>query len=180
MIRRPSRPVWVLAVAGLLTGCALKHPVSALKQTVGKAPQLELQGTVVPDANSDSPIPLDVVIVRDKTALKQIEKMDAAAWFGDKGRCTFRGGSKAKVEFHSWEFVPGQSFTVRVRVSADTNAVLAFANYASAAPHRMALPNSGAEKILLDKNGATVEGKSSNPSSDATLAPEIQKVCPDD
>lgn len=180
MIRRPSQPVWALAVAVLLTGCALKHPVSALKQTLGKEPQLELQGTVVPGANSDSPIPLDVVIVRDKTAFKQIEKMDAAAWFGDKGRCTFRGGSKAKVEFHSWEFVPGQSFTLRVPVSADTHAVLAFADYSSAAPHRIALPNSGAEKIMLDRNGVTVVGRSANPSSDATLAPEVQKVCPDD
>ena len=180
MIRLPSQPVWLLAVACLVTGCALKHPVSALRQTVGKEPQLELQGTVVPDANSDSPIPLDVVIVHDKTALKQIEKMDATAWFGNKGRCTFRAGSKAKVEFHSWEFVPGQSFTVRVPVSADTNAVLAFADYASAAPHRIALPNSGAEKIVLDKDGAAVAGKAANRTHDATLAPEIQKVCPDD
>lgn len=168
-----------MAAACLMTGCALKHPVSALKHTIGEKPMLELQGTVVSGANADSVIPFDVVVVRDKSTLKQIAKMDAAAWFGEKGRCTYRGGPKSKVEFHSWEFVPGQSFTIRIPVPADTDAVLGFANYSSPAPHRVELADSGAQKILLDKDGVTVTGKGDSHDSDA-FAPEVQKVCPDD
>lgn|GEM_PF-5781202 len=180
MTRAFPHSVWALAAAAwLLAGCALKHPVASIKQTVGQKPSLELQGTVVPDANADSVIPFDVVVVRDKSMLKQISKMDAAAWFGEKGRCTYRGGPKGKVEFHSWEFVPGQSFTLRISVPANTNAVLAFANYKSPAPHRVGLSNSGTQKVLLDNDGVTVVGKGDNHDSD-TPAPEVQKVCPDD
>jgi hypothetical protein len=139
-----------------------------------------VQGTIAANANSDSVIAFDVVTIHDKTLLKQIAQMDAATWFGPKGRCTFRDGQKAKVEFHSWEFVPGQTFLIDVHVPRGTKAVFGFADYATAGEHRISMDTSGSQIVEMDKDGAhTVTGQVARDTT-LTLAPEKQKVCPDD
>ena len=164
------RPV-LLALPLALAGCMLPHP--------GKARVVQLEVVVAPDANDNSVVPFDAVSIRDKKLLKQIAEMDAAAWFGDKGRCTFRGGPKAKVQFHSWEFVPGQIFHIEVPVPGGSKALLGFANYQTPGTHRVELKTSGSQTISLDEEGLKALPR---PMANATEppAPEKQKVCPDD
>jgi hypothetical protein len=169
-----------LAAASLLAGCALLHPRKSFDQAIGHPPTLALQGSIAPGANADSVIPFDVVVVRDKAMLKQISQMDAATWFGAKGRCAYRGGAKAKVQFHSWEFVPGQSFALDVPLPADTRAVIGFADYDSAGEHRLLLPNSGSQFVEMGIDGIHASAGPSNSSPARPSAPEKQKVCPDD
>lgn len=162
----------------LIAGCAIRHPMASLKQTVGAAPSLGLQGTVDAKANQDQVVNLDVVVVGDSSSLKQIEKMDASTWFGPKGRCTFLGQKGVKVEFHSWQFAPGQTFYVHLRTGADAKAVLAFADYSTPGPHRLVLAKSGAQMLELGSAGLhTIDRKAS--SSSESPAPEMQNVCND-
>jgi len=139
-----------------------------------------LQVNVAPGANADSVVPFDVVVIRNKSSLKQISQMDASAWFSPKGRCNYRGDAKSKVQFHSWELVPGQTFRIDVTVTADTKAVFGFANYSDPGDHRVSLVTSGSEVVDMGLDGINARTTNSMPKAMQPLAPEMQKVCPDD
>lgn len=161
-----------------MAGCALTHPVAALKQALGAPPALGLQGAVATKANQDQVVDLDVVVIGDNASLKQIEKMDAATWFGAKGRCTFLGQKGAKVEFHSWQFAPGQTFYVRLVTGDAAKAVLAFADYSTPGPHRVVLARSGAQMLELGSAGLRTIDRKVSPLA-AQPDPEMQNVCND-
>ena len=167
-------------IAGLIVGCALKHPVKSLKQATGHPPTVVLQVQLSADANGDSVVPFDVVVVQNKTLLKTVSQMDAAAWFSPKGRCNYRGGPKAKIQFHSWEFVPGQTFRLDLPVTANTIAVLGFANYSTPGMHRVDFVTSGSQFVDMGEDGVHVLKTVPVPNSSQPPAPEMQKVCPDD
>jgi len=169
-----------LLVAALMAGCALKHPLKSLKQATGHPPTVVLQVQLSADANGDSVVPFDVVVVQSKTLLKTVSQMDAATWFGPKGRCNYRGGPKANIQFHSWEFVPGQTFRIDLPATASTIAVLGFANYSTPGPHRVQFVTSGSEFVDMGEDGVHVLKTVPVPSSAQPSAPEMQKVCPDD
>jgi hypothetical protein len=124
-----------------------------MKQAIGHPPTLALQVNVASDANIDSVVPFDVVVVRNKSLLKQISQLDAATWFSAKGRCNYRGGAKAKVQFYSWELVPGQTFRLDVPVAADTKAVYGFADYSTAGNHRISLASAGGQFVDMGEDG---------------------------
>jgi type VI secretion system protein len=154
--------------------------VKSLKQATGHPPTVVLQVSVAADANGDSVVPFDVVVVRNKALQKTISQMDAATWFGPKGRCNFRGGPKAKVEFHSWEFVPGQTFRIDIEAPADTRAVLGFADYSTPGDHRVSFVTAGSQFVDMGEDGVHVLKSVPVPDSRQPPAPERQKVCADD
>jgi hypothetical protein len=166
--------------AALIAGCALKHPVKSLKQATGHPPTVVLQVQLTADANGDSVVPFDVVVVQNKTLLKTVSQMDATTWFGPKGRCNYRGGSNAKIQFHSWEFVPGQTFRIDLPVTASTIAVLGFANYSTSGTHRVSFVTSGSQFVDMGEDGVHALKTVPVASSTQPSAPEMQKVCPDD
>jgi type VI secretion system protein len=170
----------LLAAASFLAGCALKHPGKSLDQLLGHPPTLALQVNVASDANTDSVVPFDVVVIGDKKLLKKVSQLDAATWFSVKGRCNYRGGPKAKVQFYSWELVPGQSFHLEVPVNADTMAVYGFADYSTPGDHRISLVSSGSEFVDMGQNGVHTSTTVPVPKISDPPAPEKQKVCPDD
>jgi type VI secretion system protein len=169
-----------LVAAAMIVGCALKHPVKSLKQATGHPPTVVLQVNLSADANADSVVPFDVVVVQNKTLLKTVSQMDAATWFGPKGRCNYRGGPKAKIQFYSWEFVPGQTFRIDLSVTANTVAVLGFANYSTPGTHRVDFVTSGSQFVNMGEDGVHVLKTVPVPNSGQPSAPEMQKVCPDD
>lgn len=170
---------WIaLGAAWLLNGCALHRPVTVAPHTVGSSHAIDLEGTVAPHANDDGVVDLDVVAIRNNSSLKEIEKMDATAWFGLKGRCTYLGIPGAKVAFHSWQFAPGQSFYIHLVPGSGVKAVLAFADYPPPGPHRIVLAKSGAQSLELSGDGlSTRASKAFLPAGPAALA--IPNVCPD-
>jgi len=169
-----------LVAAGLVLGCALKHPIKSVKQATGHPPTLVLQVNLAADANGNSVVPFDVVLMRDKSMQKAISQMDAATWFGSKGRCNYRGGPKVKVEFHSWEFVPGQTYRLDIVAETGTRAVLGFANYSNTGDHRVSFVTSGSQFVDLGDDGVHILKNVPVPNSSQAPAQEMQKVCPDD
>jgi hypothetical protein len=164
-----------LAAAALLTGCSLMHPV----RLVRPEKMLAFQVSVAPDANQNSVVPFDVVVIRDKDLLKQIEQMDAAMWFSPKGRCKYRGGPKAKVQFYSWEFVPNQTFAIDVPAMNGAKAVLGFARYSASGEHRVTFTTKGGQSVEMSEDGVHALTIAAVPNGQSPAA-AIQKVCPDD
>jgi hypothetical protein len=142
--------------------------------------ELAFQVHVEPEANQDSVVPFDVVVIRDKDLLKQIGQMDAATWFGAKGRCKYRGGPKAKVQFYSWEFVPNQTFAIDVPEMSGAKAVLGFARYAAPGEHRVSFATKGGQAVEMGADGVHALTAAAVLPNKQPVALEMQKVCPDD
>jgi len=180
MTPRPYVGLLLLATVFFLASCAIKHPATSLKKVVGFSPALDLQGHIAQEANSDSVIPFDIVLVHDKKDAEKISQMDAEAWFGPKGRCNFRGGPKAQVQFHSWEFVPGQSFHIHLVLKDGAQTIYAFARYSSPGKHRIELLGGKNLLLSMEQGGISIPATNPSPQKDAPSAPEQIKVCPDD
>jgi hypothetical protein len=163
-----------LAAAFLLSGCSLLQPVHLARPKV-----LAFQVHVDPDANQDSVVPFDVVVIRDKDLLKQIGQMNAATWFGAQGRCKYRGGPKAKVQFYSWEFVPNQTFDIDVPELQGVKAVLGFARYSAPGEHRVTFATKGGQSVEMGEDGVHTLTTAALPTTQP-VAMVMQKVCPDD
>jgi hypothetical protein len=164
-----------LAAAALLSGCSLLHPVRLIRPPKTLAFQVDVE----PDANQDSVVPFDVVVIRDKDLLKKIGQMDAATWFGAQGRCKYRGGPKAKVQFYSWEFVPNQTFEIDVPAMDGAKAVLGFARYSAPGEHRVTFATKGGQSVEMGEDGVHALTIVTVPNIQPP-APTRQKVCPDD
>jgi type VI secretion system protein len=102
-----------------------------------------------PDANANSALAVDVVLVKDKTLLEGLLAMPAARYFTAKAglQRTFPEG----LTVLSVEITPGQ--TIKIEPSRFKGekawAALAFANYATPGEHR--------ESLLLDQRAYVLQ-----------------------
>nr|WP_233833221.1 hypothetical protein [Paraburkholderia sp. ZP32-5] len=109
------------------------------------------------EANNDSPVAVDVVLVGDDAMLARVAEMTSAKWFA--GRADLLATFPKSIRFRSWELVPGQ----RLDLPADTFAgprfagAFVFANYPDPGAHRVRIQQfSGHLVVQLDSNGFTV------------------------
>ena len=100
--------------------------------------KIRLQVRVAPDANYQSPVALDLLVVYDKTLLQELSKITAGEWF--EKRHQFRQdypAGKGGFESWHWEWVPGQHIPMqRLRLKAKAKGGLIFADYFSPGEHR--------------------------------------------
>ncbi len=94
-----------------MAGC---KSVKGVKGAVGKAipfrsSELSIKVEIASEANHNSPIALDVALIKDKDLMKSAMAMPAQDWFGKKSDLRRRFGKRLQVS--SWEWVPGQIVT---------------------------------------------------------------------
>lgn len=149
-VRNYVRVCALLAVLLLLVSCSAGRKVrSAFGGT------LPIEVTVVPEANDDSPIAVDLLLVYDGRLVDELLKMPAAEWFAKKEQYV---ADHPAVVVQSWEWVPGQSvdpFKVQYRSGA-RNVVL-FADYHNEGDHRAVVGAPKPFRIVLGERDLTVE-----------------------
>jgi len=132
------KKVWKWTTACLLllqlTGCALPGFLSFKGTRLGwDAVTL----SAAPDANQNSPVAVDVVLVLDEAMLDRLAEIPAAKWFG--ARADLQKTYPQSLSFRSWELVPGQ--TLRIPGSTfgtpRVAGVFIYANYATPGAHRL-------------------------------------------
>lgn len=99
------------------------------------AMKFSFQVNVVPDANENFPIPMDLVTIADKKVIGEVGKLTAKDWFDRRMQIIrdFQG----KVEVASWEWVPGQhAGPISVAIGPKTRVAYVFANYRNGGGHR--------------------------------------------
>jgi type VI secretion system protein len=112
---------------------------------------------IAPDVNSNSPVAFDVVEINDKDLAKQVGQMTAADWFQKRGQIQRDFPKPGSVTIQTWEWVPGQVVPrIEIRIRRTPLALIAFANYSSAGPHRMKLDPGKAVLISLGKDDMTL------------------------
>jgi type VI secretion system protein len=137
------------ALAGLLGGCA------AFKGDKVRWRQVTL--TAAEDANGNSPVAVDVVLVSDEALQARLAELPAAKWFAGRGDLgsTYPSG----LRYRSWELVPGQ----RLEVAAEDlegpriAAAYVFVNYQAPGAHRARIEQfNGTLAVQLDSAAFTV------------------------
>jgi len=146
-----------LTVLNALLGCGVSKGLVHRATRVAHVSngKLSLQIAISPTANQNSPVAVDVLLIRDKNFLKTAQGLSASDWFTKKLQLQ-RQNPKA-IEVKSWEWIPGQSVApISFVVPVDVQAAMMFANYASGGPHSAPLPTSGKVSIFLDDEDFTV------------------------
>jgi type VI secretion system protein len=130
----------IVCCSFVLTGCsAVMKPVRNASHTTGG---INLNVTLDPEVNDNSPVAVDVVLVSDKSVLKELSALTAQAWFGK--RTTLLRMHASEIHVTSWEWVPGQEVaTLKIPHTGIADGVLLFANYTSTGDHSSTLPRNG-------------------------------------
>jgi type VI secretion system protein len=138
-----SRRVALCILLAQLAGCSMfggPKPVKPAWRSVAFA--------AAPDANANSAVAVDVVLVKDKAVLDTLAAMSAARYFAAKADLlrTYPDALTALAV----EITPGQLIQVeRKRYGAERAwAALAFANYAVPGEHRVRVPLDGAACLV--------------------------------
>ncbi|HEX3095207.1 MAG TPA: hypothetical protein VHW72_21380 [Candidatus Angelobacter sp.] len=163
---RRSTPRRRLPAALLCTGLALLGMTgcSKVKSTAkGVANRALLRPSptglkvgIDPDANRNSPVALDVVLIKDKNFWKAAPAMSAKDWFAQKNDLQRRYGKKMQVQ--SWEWVPGQPIgPITVKAPRGLSGAMVFANYPTPGTHSAPLPLGSKININLQKDDFTME-----------------------
>ncbi|MFM9436151.1 type VI secretion system protein [Janthinobacterium sp. CG_23.3] len=155
--RRPRYPAWMRAAAALVAVAALAGcgAVAGARALVGLAPAPAKPGwtsvtlAAAADANADSALAVDIVLVKDKAMLESLSAMSAAKYFG--ARENLQRTFPEALTVLAVEITPGQQIRLDAKRFAKERAwaALVFANYAAPGEHRL--------RLLLDNAGYVLQ-----------------------
>ncbi len=149
MIRRG---MLMLALGGVLSGCGV---VAATRSLLGLTPKpvkpewKTLALRAADDANANSALAVDVVLVKDATVLESLLAMPAAKWFAT--RADVQRSFPLALTVYSYELVPTQIISLNEKLWRDQSAwaALVYASYAGPGEHRA--------RLLLTSSGYVVQ-----------------------
>lgn len=129
-----------LATACLLAGCGMFGGPKAVKPD-----WKTLHIVTAPDANNNSPLAIDLVLVTDRALVDGVFALSAAQYFA--ARDDMRRSQPDALVVQSLELTPGQSFEVDPKPFRARKgwAALMFANYGTPGAHRY--------RLQLDSSG---------------------------
>lgn len=93
--------------------------------------------SVAPEANGESPVPLELVVVYDRALLEEVQQLSARDWF--RRRTQLARDYPDGFRSMRWELVPGQSLALRpLELSRrGARAAFVFADYLTEGDHRL-------------------------------------------
>ena len=119
--------------------------------------KLVVKVNVSPQANNNNPLAVDLVMVKDKKLLKELQKLSAKEWFERRSQYRLDYPKEKGLSFGSWEWVPGQVVMIEpMPLKSKPAGGIIFANYFSPGTHRALIDprksvvvNLGAEDITV-------------------------------
>jgi len=147
--------VAVLFCVVFASACAVsKHATSAAG--IHKQIKFFIQLNVSPAANSNNPIPMDLVMVLDKKLVKEVAKLSAKDWF--ERRVQIQRDYPNLTEVIPWELVPGQhTGSISIDINVKTQGAFVFARYLLPGDHRAAVDVRVPVVVNLLEEGFTVQ-----------------------
>jgi type VI secretion system protein len=140
----------VVAIVVLLAACSVGRKVRSAFG--GKLP---IEVTIADDANDNSPVAVDLLLVYDDKLVDKLREMPAADWFKNKEQYV---ADHPSVIVKSWEWAPGQAIEpIHVEYRAGARNVLLFADYQTEGPHREVVGPPKPFKIILGPRDLSVE-----------------------
>jgi type VI secretion system protein len=141
--------IWLLPLSTLLlSGCGLFSASPPVRLST-------VSFQVAAQANDDTPIAVDLVMVGKRDIVDTIGQLNAADWFARKNQ--LRRDYPDQLSVMDWELVPGQGVPA-TKVEPDRKAWAAyfFAAYAAPGAHRAAVTNLHDVDVTLGPDDLTV------------------------
>ena len=144
--RRSAVLPTLLMVLALLGGCGATRALFGPSMASPSWKSLTLRAA--DDANSNSAVAVDVVLVKDPAVLDSLLAMPASKWFAS--RAELQRTFPEALTVYPYELVPAQTIKNDKKWSDQKAwAALVFAGYANAGEHR--------ERLLLNASGYVVQ-----------------------
>lgn len=136
-LRRRLRGLAIVPWALLVAGCGFVGRPDFLDPDRTTVRWTHVTLAAAADANRNSPVAVDLVLVTDRAVLDAILALSSAQWFAIRGDLA-KTHPQAFAR-HSWELVPGQRLTVDGEVFGHPRVIgaLAFADYPTPGAHRV-------------------------------------------
>lgn len=149
MARRARGRRWLAVLCGLAlaAGAAGCRPVKTRAIAVYASPE----------ANRESPVPVELVVAYDDETVKVLSGMTARDWF--RQRAQLRQDNPRGLRSVAWEFVPGQSVPLRPLGVQRKKAkgAFVFADYYAPGDHRVRVDPFKRILITLREDGFSVD-----------------------
>ena len=101
--------LFFLFLSGIFVSCGIGVRTKAVL-----GDKLNVKVDISQNANTNSPIALDVVLVYDEALLKQLIKMPSREWFEKREQITRDHIKGDGLDYWAWEFVPGQNVDTQI------------------------------------------------------------------
>ena len=156
----PRRPILRTLLVGLMFG-ALTCSLDGCAWLGMKGARLnwrEVTLIATQDANNNSPVAIDVVMVGDAAIVDKLLALRATQWFQDRDDLV--ATYPQAIRYRSWEVVPGETLSIDKRTfdGPRVAGVLVFARYASPGAHRQRIDiYKGRLVLTLKTNDYTLE-----------------------
>ncbi|HYN20112.1 MAG TPA: hypothetical protein VE078_04070 [Thermoanaerobaculia bacterium] len=149
--RRVQAPLILLPVLLLAAACGMPNRVRSMF-----GGQLPIQVTISPDANENSPLAVELIVVyEDKIVDKLLEKK-AREWFS--GREQFLRDYADDVDSWKWEWIPGQEIQpLELSYGMGAKRVVLFADYVTPGEHRAAIDPQKPFRLVLGQSEIALE-----------------------
>ena len=150
--RLPSPALWVLIpVALLASSCGL--PNRARSMFGG---QLPIPVSIAPDANEDSPLAVDLLVVYDDKLIDKLLEKKARDWFA--GREQFLRDHDDDVKAQKWEWIPGQEVEpIELVYGIGAKRLVLFADYVTPGDHRATIDPQQRFRLVLGQSDIALE-----------------------
>ena len=143
----------LLFLAGVFVSCGI-----GVRTKAALGDKLNVKVDISQNANTNSPIALDVVLVYDEALLKQLIKMPSREWFEKREQITRDHIKGNGLDYWAWEFVPGQNVETQVLpLKPKAKGGIVFANYFTPGEHRFRIDPFKDFIIHLNEKLFTVE-----------------------
>lgn len=111
-----------------------------------------LKTDITSSANTNQPVAVDILLVRDKDLIKKLMTLTAADWFDKRAQFAHDYPDPKDLIVYHREWVPGQTIPCSsIPLSPMPRSTILFANYFSKGDHRARLVNGKSAAIhLLD------------------------------
>lgn len=118
--------------------------------------ELPVQVEISPEANFNSPVAVDLMVVYDPKVLDELLALSASAWFAKREQFLADRGRAVSSQVREW--VPGQvvqPFSLNYQPGA--RRVVLFARYDTAGEHRATLAPQQPFRLVLGEKDFSVE-----------------------
>lgn len=140
-----------LGALGALSACGV-----ATKVRSAFGGELPFRVTVAPDANENSAVAVDLVVVYDTKVLDQLMKLRASEWFARKQQ--FLNDFSNEVTVRGWEWVPSQAVDEQsIAYRSGARKVVLFADYHTEGDHRASVDPQQSFHLVLGPLDMTLE-----------------------
>jgi type VI secretion system protein len=145
--------LFFLFLAMILVSCGIGVRTKAVL-----GDKLNVKVDISQNANTNSPIALDVILVYDEALLKQLIKMPSREWFEKREQITRDHIKGDGLDYWAWEFVPGQNVETQILpLKPKAKGGIVFANYFTPGEHRFRIDPFKDFIIHLNEKLFTVE-----------------------